>query len=405
MKKTLYRLTAVFSAIVVSVVSFAAVLALAGCGSSKTTDSKNSGKTDKKAVEAVAGDYYLDLSELGMKLVIYLRLTENGTFQFSNTTDFEINKSSGVVQKGANDYVMVYESVNGADKSISDGLTSSFFIDDEGRLDFTHCEKIYYGSASATTTSDSSDAKLLAVKIPEGYEQPDTESAFTTGTYTTYTAKGTALGEMQGTAQSEARSEATGANRTYTATFYVDNTYVVTESRTENGEKQYFSETGTYGVNTSQLALTPEGKERISCEVLSDLELQIQVLTGVDTDSRETLTFKKQEVKEVTAKLTGTGTVTGTNESFDVTVLLYSDGSYTSRAGSFTENGVIVPDSKDGTFKIYPDNNETKLRGLNQIATVPAGTLSSESGSLKLEGFRVRNSDNLTRYKCEISEN
>ena len=74
------------------------------------------------------------------------------------------------VQKGANDYVMVYESVNGADKSISDGLTSSFFVDDEGRLDFTHCEKIYYGSASATTTSDSSDAKLLAVKIPEGYE-------------------------------------------------------------------------------------------------------------------------------------------------------------------------------------------------------------------------------------------
>ncbi len=338
MKKTLYRLTAAFFAIVVS---FAAVLALAGCGSSKTTDSSNSSKTDKKAVEAVAGDYYLDLSELGMKLVIYLRLTENGTFQFSNTTDFEINKSSGVVQKGANDYVMVYESVNGADKSISDGLTSSFFVDDEGRLDFTHCEKIYYGSASATTTSDSSDAKLLAVKIPEGYEQPDTESAFTTGTYT-----------------------ATGADRTYTATFYVDNTYVVTESRTENGEKQYFSETGTYGVNTSQLALTPEGKERISCEVLSDLELQIQVLTGVDTDSR-----------------------------------------YTSRAGSFTENGVIVPDSKDGTFKIYPDNNETKLRGLNQIVTVPAGTLSSESGSLKLEGFRVRNSDNLTRYKCEISEN
>lgn len=394
MKKTLYRLTAAFFAIVVS---FAAVLALAGCGSSKTTDSSNSSKTDKKAVEAVAGDYYLDLSELGMKLVIYLQLTENGTFQFSNTTDFEINKSSGVIQKGANDYVMVYESVNGADKSISDGLTSSFFVDDQGRLDFTHCEKIYYGSASATTTSDSSDAKLLAVKLPEGYEQPDTESAFTTGTYTTYTAKGTAQGEMQGAAP--------GADRTYTASFYVDNTYVVTESWTENGEKQYFSETGTYGVNTSQLALTPEGKERISCEVLSDSELQIQVLTGADTDSRETLTFKKQEVKEVTAKLTGTGTVTGTNESFDVTVLLYSDGSYTSRAGSFTENGVFVPDSKDGTFKIYPDNNETKLRGLNQIATVPAGALSSESGSLKLEGFRVRNSDNLTRYKCEISEN
>lgn len=390
MKKTLYQLTAAFFAIVVS---FAAVLALAGCGSSKTTDSSNSSKTDKKAVEAVAGDYYLDLSELGMKLVIYLRLTENGTFQFSNTTDFEINKSSGVVQKGANDYVMVYESVNGADKSISDGLTSSFFVDDEGRLDFTHCEKIYYGSASATTTSDSSDAKLLAVKIPEGYEQPDMASDFTTGTYT-----------AKSTVQEEAQGEAPGADRIYTASFYVDNTYIVTESWTENGEKQYFSETGTYGVNTSQLALTPEGKERISCEIISDSELQLQVLTDKAADSRETLTFKKQEVKEVTAKLSGSATVTGTNENFDVTVLLYSDGSYTSRAGRFTESGLFVPDSQEGTFKIYPDNNETKLRGLNQIATVPAGTLTSEGGRLKLEGFRVRNSDNLTRYKCEISE-
>lgn len=157
-------------------------------------------------------------------------------------------------------------------------------------------------------------------------------------------------------------------------------------------------------MNTSQLALTPEGKERISCEIISDSELQLQVLTDKAADSRETLTFKKQEVKEVTAKLSGSATVTGTNENFDVTVLLYSDGSYTSRAGSFTESGLFVPDSQEGTFKIYPDNNETKLRGLNQIATVPAGTLTSEGGRLKLEGFRVRNSDNLTRYKCEISE-
>ena len=44
MKKTLYRLTPAFFAIVVS---FAAVLALAGCGSSKTTDCSKCTKTDK----------------------------------------------------------------------------------------------------------------------------------------------------------------------------------------------------------------------------------------------------------------------------------------------------------------------------------------------------------------------
>ena len=50
MKKILYQLTAAFFAIVVS---FAAVLALAGCGSSKTTDSSNSSKMDKKAVQEI----------------------------------------------------------------------------------------------------------------------------------------------------------------------------------------------------------------------------------------------------------------------------------------------------------------------------------------------------------------
>ena len=71
MKKTLYRLTAAFFAIVVS---FAAVLALAGCGSSKTTDSSNSSKTDKKAVEAVgfirAGNETGDLSAADRKRYI-----------------------------------------------------------------------------------------------------------------------------------------------------------------------------------------------------------------------------------------------------------------------------------------------------------------------------------------------
>lgn len=362
------------SLVLLVILSIAAI----GCGSK---DKGAVGGADKKALSDVAGDYYIDLSDLGMKLTIYLRLTDDGKFIFSNTTDFEVNKSSGVYKTGSDDYIMIYETVNGADKSISDGLTSSFFVDSDGNLDFTHCEKIYYGSASATTTSDSSDAKLKAVRITSDYKAPDTSTAFTAGTYT---------------------ASVNGVS--YAATFYVDDTYLILITDSSNGSWSYYSETGTYGVNVSQLALTPAGGSRAACDVISAQELSLSVpyvSDGLASD-RQSLSFKKQDVKEKISSLSGTGTVTGTGESFDVTVTIYSDGSYMSRAGSFMENGVFVPDSSTGSYKIYPDNTETKIRGLNQISTVPSGTMSTDGNKLALQGFRVRNSENLTRYKCDI---
>lgn len=67
------------------------VLGMTGCGQSeekKATDTKE-----------VANDYYVDLTELGMNLTIYLRLEEDGNFLFSNTVDFATNKSSGTFQE------------------------------------------------------------------------------------------------------------------------------------------------------------------------------------------------------------------------------------------------------------------------------------------------------------------
>lgn len=353
--------------------------ALAGCKDNNTI--KNDGKTDEKSVMEIVGDYYIDLSDLGMKLVIYLRLSEDGRFQFSNTTDFEVNKSSGILKKGTNNYMMIYETVGGNDKSISDGLTSSFFVDETGQLDFSGCEKIYYGSASATTVSDETNAKLTASKIPENYKEPNAVSEFEAGTYT-----------------------AEHEESHYTAVFYADNTYLLIKSNYENGSKKYFSETGIYGVNASQLALTPNGAARIACDIISDSQLELSIPTVADGNNRENLSFTKQTVKEQVVKLSGEGTVTGSDEKFEAAVSLYSDGSYVSRADGFVENGIFVPDSESGTFKIYPDNMETKIRGLNQVSTVPTGVLMIENGIIRLEDFRIRTSENLTRYKCILIE-
>ncbi len=346
---------------------------LTACGSSEEAATQAGGSAGGVNLGEAAGDYYIDLTELGMALTVFLRLNEDGTFMFSDTTDFEVNKSSGTVQTGGGEYIMVYETVNGEQKSISEGIASSFTVAEDGSLDFTGSEKIYYGSASATTTSaDNPEAKMFAFPITEGYEAPDTTSEFSIGTYS-----------------------AQGESGMYTATFYEDDSYIISLKTGEADAATYSFESGTYGVSVAQLALTPTGGERAAGEILSDTELKITI-----SGTGEELGFAKMESVEPIAELSGMDE----DSTFDVKLTFYSDNSYTSQADGFSESGIIVLNSEDGTFKTYPDHPDTNVRGLNQIATVPSGTFANLEGKLVLTDFRVRNSENLTRYKAELTE-
>ena len=355
-------------------VLLAMCLFLTACGARESEPAGGGGGN----FSAVAGDYYLDLTELGMKLTVYLRLSEDGGFQFSNSPAFEANKSSGILQQGTGEYIMVYETVNGEEKKVSDGLTSSFSVKEDGSLDFSGCERIYYGSAAAVTSAeDNPDAKLIAVPLPDDYQAESTESVFPAGAYT---------------AQEEGVA--------YRASFYEDGSYLLVEIREEGGVPQYSAETGSYGVSTTQLALTPSGLSRLSGEVLSGAELSIPMPAASGAE-RTAVSVKKQETAEVETVLTGQ---TGDGNKVPVTVTLYSDGTYSSDAGGFVEGGIFVMDSASGSFKIYPDHPETGLRGLNQISTVPSGSFSYQDGRLVLTDFRLRASESLSRVKCGLTQ-
>lgn len=371
-QKTVRRIILLLAAVVLTA-------ALAGCG-------KTEAGTKKTDTKDVANDYYIDLTELGMKLTIYLRLDETGSFTFSNTLDFETVKSSGTFQETDGEYVMIYDSVNGEEKTASDGLTSSFTVMEDGSLDFTGCDCIYYGSAKATTTSaEHPDAKLIAVIVPDDYDAPGTETDFRVGTYTT--------------------ADVTEAGIVYrhSISFYEDNTYLHLIRYEKDGMPGFVSETGTYGVNTTQLALEPNGADRLSCEVTDDKNLKLSVVPFAGATERSMLDFTIEEEPELMAELTGSGE-TKEGEAFAVAVKLYTDGNYEATAGDFTETGVLALDSENALCKQYPDHPETAVRGLNQVTTVPAGVLSDEGGKLTLGGLRVRKSAGLTRYECSVTE-
>lgn len=355
------------------------LLGLGGCGQSSTEE--KSADTSK-----VANEYYLDLTDLGMKLTVYLRLDEEGNFIFSNTLSFETNKSSGTFQESNGEYIMVFETVNGEEKSVSDGLTSSFTVLEDGSLDFTGCDYVYYGSANITTTSaDNPDAKLIGVIVPEDYDEPDTESDFRMGSY------------------EAAEVTEDGVTYAHTIAFYEDNTYMHVIRYVQDGQLCFSYETGEYGVSTTQLALEPGGGDRVSNDVVDAETLNISVYPYPDAQERQTMEFRLLEEPEEVAEFSGEGEGSDGGEAFEVTVKLYSDGSYESTAADFTETGVLAISTAEEYIKQYPDHPETGVRGLNQVATVPAGTCTFENGAFSLNGLRVRRSAGLARYECTVT--
>lgn len=359
------------------------VLGMTACGQSEGTASVNTGE--------VAGEYYLDLTELGMKLTVYLRLDDAGNFLFSNTLAFETDKSSGTFQKSGEEYIMVFTSVNGEERSISDGLTSGFVVQEDGSLDFSGGNPVPYGSANIDTVSDDDPSiKLLGIPVSEGYEEPETASAFRAGVYTT-----------------EAVTE-NGVAYSHAVSFYEDNTYLHVMTWQQDGQPMFDFEMGTYGISTTQLALEAESGDhsgRVECEVVDGSSLKLSILPYAQAGERTTLDFTRTEQTAQLVTLSGTGTVTGTDAAFDVTVQLYADGTYTAVAAGYTESGLMVLDTRDGYMKQYPDHPETQARGLSQVATVPYGACGiDENGSLTLTDLRVCTSESLTRYKCTVTE-
>lgn len=343
-------------------------------GTNETPDTKD-----------VAGNYYLDLSDLGMKLTVFLKLEENGKFIFSNTLDFEVNKSSGTFQKSGEEYVMVFDSVNGEEKSISEGLTGSFFVDEEGRLDFSGSDTIPYGSARISTVSEDETAKLLGILVTEDYIAPTQESEFQTGSY------------------GADPVEQNGIYYSHMVSFYEDNTYLHFVNWEEGGEMKFFSETGTYGISTTQLALEPEGENRVECEVTDGEHVTLSLLPFGGTSERQNMTFTRTDSVGMVGTFQGEGTKKQDSSAFLAECTLYEDGSYEICADGFTENGILVLDSVGSYLKQYPDHPETGQRGLSQVATVPAGILSSK-GKVIFGDLRVRTSESLAREICTVTE-
>ncbi|MDE7083422.1 MAG: hypothetical protein K2O89_06960 [Clostridia bacterium] len=355
--------------------------ACAFCAFAFSACDASDGTEKEKTTPEVAGDYYLDLNDLGMNLTVYLNLSEYGEFKFSGTLEYSVDKGSGVFSKSGSEYLMSYSLVNNAQVTAADGYFSQFSVQENGSLLFTS-EYVYYGSTHISTVAeDDENIHLIAKPITSDYEEPDTDTAFTTGVYT-------------------AEYEKEGATYYHSASFFGDGTYLHFVYTEADEGLIIFSETGTYSVVTNQLALVSNAdtSSRNSCTVVSGTKLTLSVLATTAAGERENLDFEKTENSRRIAKLTGTV------EGYDAELILYSDGSYSAAANGVNETGVVAINTANGTFKQYPDSLTDGTRGLTYVSTVPTGTLNKENGKLIMENVRLRISTVYTRYSATLTE-
>jgi len=116
------------------------------------TETSSENPTDDSSLSSVVGEYEIDITDLGMPLVFYLKIDEDDQFYLSPDRTYETDKGHGSVASSGDTYMLIYSD------STPDESKTSTFIFEEGNLHFQ--TSLHYGSSN-----------LPASKVDE--ENPD----------------------------------------------------------------------------------------------------------------------------------------------------------------------------------------------------------------------------------------
>ena len=334
---------------------------IVACGD-KGDDGTGGGTSD---VADVAGIYSIDLSALGMPLVVYLRIEEDGDFMFSGSTDFTTDKNSGTVSKSSTGYLMVYSTVNGAK---ANGETTKFTQESDKRLKFEGT--VYYGSTKPTSPMENEDTGkteyLYAVPYTEGggEELVQLQNGVYYGTYTS-----TSTGMGAGTVYKYYLTLREDGNFTSFVTFdMMETTYYVYDYGT-------FEAMNSNGRLTSAVYKDTEDETQAlseSVQALSETKVKAEVRVGPML--KELVEIEMEKVAApATPVLQFEGTYTqkmGENSmDFELSLSVCADGSYKYTSNSatmekpFTQTGYIGINTMGGKVYVLPDGVTSGVEG------------------------------------------
>ncbi|HDS29362.1 MAG TPA: hypothetical protein ENN96_02650 [Candidatus Acetothermia bacterium] len=202
--------------------------------------------------QAIAGDYQIDLTRLGMPLVIYLRIGADGTFMLSPNTRFDPSesRSTGVLAESRGVYMMIYK------EHTPDNPKTATFVLDGPNLVFQ--SPLPYGRANIVNTAEDPDNPEIVY---------------------TLTADTLALSEYYGTYVGSHSTQAMGTTVDYLYTLQLKAglRYVFSSEFTMGGTAYTYSETGSWSVSGDQLILNPADEPPVQGTITADGRITIGI--------------------------------------------------------------------------------------------------------------------------------
>jgi hypothetical protein len=203
--------------------------------------------------ESIAGVYQIDITNLGMPLVFYLRIDADGAFMLSPNTNFDPSESrgEGVIGESQGVYMMIYK------EHTADNPKTATFVLDGPNLVFQ--STLPYGSSNIINSAEDPD-------------NPDIVYTLTADTL--------ALSDYYGTYAGGHSVQAMGStvDYTYTLTLKAGLRYVFSSQFAMGGEVYTYTETGNWNVNGDVFTLVPAGGDPVQGTITSSGEITVGIL-------------------------------------------------------------------------------------------------------------------------------
>lgn len=195
--------------------------------------------------EAIAGDYQIDISRMGMPLVFYLRVDAEGNFQLSPNTRFDPGESrgEGVIRESGGVYMMIYK------EHTAESPKTATFVLDGPNLVFQ--SRLPYGQSNILNEAqDPDDPEIIYV----------------------LTADTMALSEYYGTYVGSHSTQAMGSTVDYLYHLHLKAglRYTFTSEFEMGGTAYTYSETGHWHVSGEAFTLDPAEEPPVQGTITAD---------------------------------------------------------------------------------------------------------------------------------------
>ena len=303
--------------------------------------------------ESIAGVYQIDITNLGMPLVFYLRIDADGTFMLSPNTDFDPSESrgEGVIGESQGVYMMIYK------EHTADNPKTATFVLDGPNLVFQ--STLPYGSSNIIDSAEDPDDPTVIYAL---------------------TADTLALSEYYGTYAGGHSKTAMGSTieYVYTLTLKAGLRYVFESEFAMGGTVYTFTETGSWNVDGEQFTLYPADEVAVQGTIGAEGEITVGIRASEMASSRT------ESLLRIATHADVAGTYVGLKSTAmytaDTTMVLDMFGTYHYTA----EVGMPEPFEESGSY----DVTGTEISFESDDGTAYTGTLENLvlTGSFKVIG-------------------